>query len=65
MIINVYRKLQPKHFYKTDSLKVKPGLFIDVYKAHLFGEDVYTHFYIDDTMHELVINSFHKLTLYW
>jgi hypothetical protein len=60
-ILNAYRMLKPNHFCKTDNSKAKPGLVIDVYKAHLFGEDVYTHFYIDDTITKLVINSFHKL----
>lgn len=57
-IMNAYRMLKPKHFYKTDDSKAKPGLVIDVYKAHLNGEDIYTHFYIDDSENKLVINSF-------
>ena len=59
-IINAYRMLKPKHFYKTDSSKAKPGLVIDVYKARLNGEDVYTHFYIDDAFNKLIINSFKR-----
>ena len=61
-IVKAYRKLQPKHFYKSDNSRSKPGLVIDVYKAYLFGENIYTHFYIDDTIKKLVINSFHKLS---
>jgi len=57
-IMNAYRMLKPKHFYKTDNSKAKPGLVIDIYKAHLYGEDIYTHFYIDDSQNKLVINSF-------
>ena len=61
-IMNAYRMLKPKHFYKTDNSKAKPVLVIDVYKAHLNGEDIYTHFYIDDSQNKLVINSFKKDT---
>ena len=53
-----YKKLKLRHFCKTDILECKPGVVIDVYKAHLYGEDVYTHFYIADDL--LVINSFHR-----
>jgi hypothetical protein len=60
-IVEVYRLLQPKHFYKTDSSKYKPGILIDVYKGNIKGENVYTHFYIDDTINKLVINSFHQI----
>ena len=54
-----YRKLQPRHFHKTDVSKVKPGVYLDFYKATINGEDIYTHFYIDDQS-KLVINSFHR-----
>jgi|WetSurMetagenome_2_1015567.scaffolds.fasta_scaffold285638_2 hypothetical protein len=59
-IVDVYSKLQPRHFYKTDQSLFKFPIWIDVYKAHLNGEDVYTHFYVDDESGNLVINSFHK-----
>lgn len=59
-IKHIYKKLQPKHFYKSAVSRSKPGLVIDVYKAHLNGEDVYTHFYIDDTSNKLIINSFKR-----
>lgn len=59
-ILKVYNMLKPKHFYKTDNSKIIPILVIDVYKAHLYGEDVYTHFYIDDSIGKLVINSFKR-----
>ena len=54
-----YRKLQPKHFYKTDLSRVKPGVYLDVYKAKIHGERIYTHFYIDHNG-ILVINSFKR-----
>ncbi|MFZ7134117.1 MAG: type II toxin-antitoxin system MqsR family toxin [Eubacteriales bacterium] len=53
-----YRKLKPRHFHKTDSSKCKLGVIIDAYKAHIYGEDVYTHFYIEEGL--LVINGFHR-----
>lgn len=60
-IKKTYKKLKPKHFYKTDNLNSKPGVSVDIYKAHLFGEDIYTHFYIDETTNLLIINSFHEI----
>ncbi len=57
-ILDVYKMLQPKHFYKTDNSKKKSHLVIDIYKAHINGEDIYTHFYIDDTQNKVIINSF-------
>ena len=59
-ILYTYRNLQPKHFFKSDTSKWKPGVVVDVYKARLNGEDVYTHFYIDDTFDNLIINSFKR-----
>ncbi|MFC1943072.1 type II toxin-antitoxin system MqsR family toxin [Chloroflexota bacterium] len=59
-IINAYKMLKPTHFYKTDGSKAKPGSVIDIYKARLNGEDVYTHFYIDDSFGKLIINSFKR-----
>lgn len=60
-ILNVYRKLQPKHFHKTASYEGRPTVAVDYYKANLYGEDIYTHFYIDDTEGKLVISSFKKI----
>jgi hypothetical protein len=60
-ILNVYRKLQPKHFYKTASYEGRPTVAVDYYKANLYGEDIYTHFYIDDTEGKLIINSFKRI----
>jgi hypothetical protein len=60
-ILNVYRKLQPRHFFKKANSRIKkPTVVIDYYKASIDGEDIYTHFYIDDTNGKLVINSFKK-----
>ena len=57
---DAYRKLQPKHFHKTDASKCIPRVAIDAYKAIINGEKIYTHFYIDDKSGFLVINSFHE-----
>jgi hypothetical protein len=60
-ILKAYCKLQPKHFYKTESYRGRPTVAVDYYKANLYGEDIYTHFYIDDTAGKLVINSFKEI----
>jgi hypothetical protein len=57
-IKDAYRKLQPRHFYKTDPSKAKAGVYLDFYKATINGERIYTHFYINDKSNLLVINSF-------
>ena len=59
-IKDAYRKLQPKHFHKTDVSRYKAGLALDFYKATINGEKIYTHFYINDKSKFLVINSFHE-----
>jgi len=58
-IKGAYRRLQPRHFYKTDVSKAKAGVYLDFYKATINGERIYTHFYINDES-VLVINSFHR-----
>ena len=58
-IKDAYRKLQPRHFYKTDVSKIKPGVYLDFYKATINGERIYTHLYINDKS-TLVINSFKR-----
>lgn len=58
-IETAYRELQPKHFYKTDPSELKPGVYLDIYKATIHGERIYTHFYIDH-QETLVINSFKR-----
>ncbi len=59
-IKDAYRKLQAKHFHKTDASKYLPGVALDFYKATINGEKIYTHFYIEDKSKFLVINSFHE-----
>ncbi|MBA7714630.1 hypothetical protein ES703_123659 [subsurface metagenome] len=59
-IKKAYNILKAKHFYKTDASKINPLWVVDIYKARLIGEDIYTHFYIDDTVGILVINSFKR-----
>jgi len=57
-IFDVYMRLKNHHFYKTESSKLSRLTMIDFYKIRYMGEDVYTHFYINDYSGELVINSF-------
>lgn len=60
-IENAYRKLKSKHYYKSAFSECKSEVIIlDVYKATIKGEIIYTHFYIDDRSGFLIINSFHE-----
>jgi len=55
-------RLKPSHFYKSDKSIYDPKIVLDFYKARgLMGENVYTHFYINDHSEELVINSFKEI----
>lgn len=58
-ITDAYRKLQPKHFCKTEVSKAIPRVYLDFYKATINGERIYTHFYINNKS-VLVINSFKR-----
>jgi hypothetical protein len=61
-ILDALKRLQPKHFYKSDASAKKYGVVLDFYKAcGLKGEDVYTHFYIDDEKGVLVVNSLKRI----
>jgi hypothetical protein len=66
-IYDAYKKLQPKHFHKTDPSRAKPGVYLDFYKATINGEKIYTHFYIDsfDNKPVLVINSLKRQQTNW
>lgn len=57
---NAYKKLRSRHFNKTDVSDFKEGVALDFYKATIYGEKIYTHFYIDDKSGFLIINSFHE-----
>ena len=59
---SAFLALQPCHWYKSEWSRVKPGVMLDYYKARgLRGENVYTHFYVDNEEVFLVINSFKKI----
>ena len=61
-ILDALNKLKVGHFYKSDTSLKKRGVQLDFYKARgLKGEDVYTHFYIDDKAGLLVVDSFKRL----
>ena len=61
-ILDAFKKLQRKHFHKTENSYFNKDLPIDYYKARdLKGEDVYTHFYIDKEMNVLQVDSFKKI----
>lgn len=61
-ILEAIIALEEKHFYKRDVCKFDKTMVFDFYKAPgLCGEDVYTHFYIDDDAGVLRIDSFKKI----
>jgi hypothetical protein len=61
-ILAALTSLRLKDFHKTDVLSSDKYVGIDYYKARgLKGEDVYTHFYINKTSGDLIINSFHRI----
>ena len=61
-ILDALMKLQLKHFYKPELSNFEPHFPIDVYKARgLKGENVYTHFYIDNETNLLVVQSFKEI----
>jgi hypothetical protein len=56
------RKLNGKHFYKSDVSKYDPYLVYDFYKAHnLNGENVYIHLFIDENEKRVIVNSFKEI----
>ena len=61
-ILAALASLKPCHFYKSDKSIYDPKIVLDFYKAQgLKGENVYTHFYINDHTEELVVNSFKEI----
>jgi len=58
-ILDALKKLRRRHYYKTEPLRTNAStrIHVDYYRAKgLKGENVYTHFHIDDD--HLVIGSF-------
>jgi len=57
-IIDAVKLLDERHFCMSITCDRNAWWVFDVYKARLFGENVYIHLYIDDTDGILIINSF-------
>ncbi len=57
-IIEAIKLLKETYFCKSIPSKRNAWWVFDVYKARLFGENVYIHLYIDDADGKLIINSF-------
>ena len=57
-ILDVIRKLERKHFQKSDASIHNRFREFEFYKAKIKGENVYIHLYIDDDTGSLIINSF-------
>lgn len=53
------KKLSPNNCYKSEQRFENPGIWVDYYRADVMGEQIYTHFYIDETG-QLIIDSFKK-----
>jgi hypothetical protein len=62
-VVAALLKLEESMFYGSDTLKHKPETVIDKYRCPKLhgGENVYTHFYINDNIVMLIINSFKQL----
>ena|SRR5882672_12605857 len=60
MILKALKQLREKDFYKQDVSLQNRRLELDFYKATIMGERIYTHFYIDDDVDTLVIQSFKR-----
>jgi hypothetical protein len=61
-ILSALAGLRLKDFQNSDNLKSNSVVVVDRYRAYgLKGENVYTHFYIDDETGYLVINSFKEI----
>lgn len=61
-ILDALKKLQAKHFYKSEESFFEPKIPFDYYKAYgLKDEDVYIHFYIHSETKLLIIDSFKKI----
>ena len=57
-ILNALAKLNEGDFYKRDVSPKNRFLVMDFYKATVMNERIYTHFYIDDKLERLVVQSF-------
>ena len=61
-ILDALKKLQHKHFYKPGESNFTPKIPFDFYKArNLKGENIYTHFYIDNDINMLIVDSFKEI----
>ena len=60
-ILDAMKKLTRKHYHKTEPSQVRPSVMLDFYKAPgLKGENVFTHFYVDPSTGNVIINSLKK-----
>lgn len=61
-ILSALSALERRHFYKTEVSVTDRRVVLDFYKGRgLKGENVYTHFYVDDETDRLVVNSFKEI----
>jgi hypothetical protein len=52
--------LSQKSCYKSEPRFNNPSIWVDYYRArHILGENVYTHFYVEDGM--LIVDSFKEI----
>lgn len=55
-----FLSLRKGHFYKREYAEKWDTDYLDVYKAEMYGQKVYTHFFIRDDGMLVIINSFKK-----
>ena len=61
-ILRALRRLRSDDCYNTRRHDFIPEAWVDYYRARdVYGEDIYTHFYVHPESVRLVVNSFHKL----
>jgi hypothetical protein len=57
-IVRFFLALKQSHFYKREYAVNCDTDWLDMYKAEMYGQQVYTHFYINDAGQLVIINSF-------
>jgi len=59
-IVRFYLALKPSHFYKREYAEFWDVDWLDVYRAEMFGCEVYTHFFVNDRGELVIVNSFKR-----
>ncbi len=57
-IVKALLKLQKEDHYKRNIRYEQSDIMMDIYKAHINGQYIYLHYYIDDDDNLLIVGSF-------